>query len=68
MWYAPQVLRYARGGKPLWISDRDQLPPPPVPPLAPAAGGAAVPRCEYCDGPREFEFQVMPQLLHSLVT
>ena len=27
---------------------------------------SVVPRCRCCGGPREFEFQVMPQLLHYL--
>jgi len=46
-----QILRYSRGGNPLWISD---TPLPSVPP------------CELCHGPRQFEFQIMPQLLSHL--
>uniref|UniRef100_A0A182WKG6 MYND-type domain-containing protein n=1 Tax=Anopheles minimus TaxID=112268 RepID=A0A182WKG6_9DIPT len=46
-----QVLRYERGGKPLWLS-------PVVP--------KNIPVCERCTGPRVFEFQIMPQMLNSL--
>uniref|UniRef100_A0A182PHH1 MYND-type domain-containing protein n=1 Tax=Anopheles epiroticus TaxID=199890 RepID=A0A182PHH1_9DIPT len=46
-----QVLRYERGGKPLWLS-------PKLP--------KDVPPCERCNGRRVFEFQIMPQLLNSL--
>uniref|UniRef100_A0A182QED0 MYND-type domain-containing protein n=1 Tax=Anopheles farauti TaxID=69004 RepID=A0A182QED0_9DIPT len=46
-----QVLRYERGGKPLWLS-----------PIVPKA----VPPCVRCNGPRVYEFQIMPQLLNSL--
>uniref|UniRef100_A0A182Y149 Uncharacterized protein n=1 Tax=Anopheles stephensi TaxID=30069 RepID=A0A182Y149_ANOST len=46
-----QVLRYERGGKPLWLS-------PVVP--------KQIPHCERCTGPRVFEFQIMPQMLNSL--
>lgn len=47
-----QILRYERGGEPLWIASE----PKPE----------AVPDCEQCGGPRQFEFQVMPQLLTVL--
>lgn len=47
-----QVLRYDRGGNPLWIAD-DLFP-------------GQIPNCEYCDSERQFEFQIMPQLLYSL--
>ncbi|KAK4887017.1 hypothetical protein RN001_003288 [Aquatica leii] len=47
-----QVLRYKRGGTPLWIAEN----PKPL----------NVPCCEYCKGPRQFEFQVMPQMLSVL--
>ncbi|XP_015241960.1 PREDICTED: programmed cell death protein 2 [Cyprinodon variegatus] len=48
-----QVIRYSRGGCPLWVSSdhvpsEDQIPP-----------------C-ICGAKRTFEFQVMPQLLNSL--
>lgn len=46
-----QILRYSRGGNPLWISNSD-LP--------------VVPPCEACGSPRKFEFQIMPQLLAHL--
>uniref|UniRef100_A0A182M8V9 MYND-type domain-containing protein n=1 Tax=Anopheles culicifacies TaxID=139723 RepID=A0A182M8V9_9DIPT len=46
-----QVLRYDRGGKPLWLS-----------PIVPKS----IPSCERCTGPRVFEFQIMPQMLNSL--
>lgn len=46
-----QVLRYSRTEEPLLISESPLL---------------TVPPCEYCKGPRKFEFQVMPQLLTHL--
>lgn len=46
-----QVLRYERGGTPLWLS-----------PIVPQT----VPDCERCGSRRVFEFQVMPQLLSFL--
>uniref|UniRef100_A0A2M4BST4 Putative pcdc2/rp-8 programmed cell death protein 2 n=1 Tax=Anopheles marajoara TaxID=58244 RepID=A0A2M4BST4_9DIPT len=46
-----QVLRYERGGTPLWLS-----------PIVPQT----VPDCERCGSRRIFEFQVMPQLLSFL--
>ncbi|KJE88747.1 hypothetical protein CAOG_00340 [Capsaspora owczarzaki ATCC 30864] len=49
-----QVLRYQKGGKPLWISDVAQCAP------------GAVPRCLNCGTQRVFEFQIMPQLLWIL--
>ncbi|KAG5878757.1 hypothetical protein JTB14_012127 [Gonioctena quinquepunctata] len=47
-----QVIRYKRGGEPLWIA-KEPLP-------------NNVPDCQYCGGPRRFEFQVMPQMLTFL--
>jgi len=53
--YEPeQIIRYDRGGDPLWVSPekiptRDEIPP-----------------CQYCKAARVFEFQVMPQLLNHL--
>lgn len=41
-----QVLRYDRGGEPLWISDKLKLPT------------EKVPNCEHCQSKRVFEFQV----------
>ncbi|XP_058460057.1 programmed cell death protein 2 [Malaya genurostris] len=46
-----QILRYERGGKPLWLSS---VVPETVTP------------CDYCGSARIFECQVMPQLLNSL--
>ncbi|XP_037076921.1 programmed cell death protein 2-like [Pollicipes pollicipes] len=48
-----QVVRYWRGGAPLWVSSR----------RVPAA--ADVPACR-CGAARQFEFQVLPQLLNHL--
>lgn len=48
-----QVLRYCRGGSPLWVSSEH----------VPAEGD--VPPCP-CGSRRVFEFQVMPQLLNHL--
>ena len=48
-----QVVRYSRGGKPLWVSDKEIV--------------ENVPNCEFCNGPRIFEFQIMPQLLARFV-
>nr|CAH8870770.1 unnamed protein product [Trichobilharzia regenti] len=45
-----QVVRFQRGGKPIWLSDS-----PPV-----------VKNCEVCGAERIFEFQVTPQLLCHL--
>ncbi|KAL8561730.1 hypothetical protein ACOMHN_026013 [Nucella lapillus] len=48
-----QVLRYCKGGEPLWVSVNHQ------------AKEADIPPCS-CGAPRQFEFQVMPQLLNHL--
>ncbi|XP_060687874.1 LOW QUALITY PROTEIN: programmed cell death protein 2 [Hemiscyllium ocellatum] len=48
-----QVLRYCRGGSPLWVSEEN------VP------SDVDIPSCA-CGAKREFEFQVMPQLLNHL--
>lgn len=50
--YPEQVIRYDRGGEPLYIAEK------PLP--------TNIPDCEYCGVPREFEFQIMPQLLYEL--
>ena len=47
-----QVVRYSRGGNPLWVSENEMA--------------KDVPNCEKCSEPRIFEFQLMPQLLNSL--
>ena len=47
-----QVLRYERGGQPLWIANE------PKPDF--------IPECEYCMRPRQYEFQIMPQMLTAL--
>ncbi|XP_059162826.1 programmed cell death protein 2-like [Physella acuta] len=52
--YEPtQVLRYSRGGEPLWVSAYNKPSPEDIP------------NCS-CGAPRIFEFQVMPQLLNFL--
>ncbi|XP_078086553.1 programmed cell death protein 2 isoform X2 [Mustelus asterias] len=48
-----QVLRYCRGGSPLWVSGEN------IP------SETDIPNCP-CGAKREFEFQVMPQLLNHL--
>ncbi|KAK5643666.1 hypothetical protein RI129_007511 [Pyrocoelia pectoralis] len=47
-----QVIRYQRDGVPLWIADEPTL--------------SEIPKCELCNGPRQFELQVMPQMLSVL--
>lgn len=49
-----QVLRYHKGETPLWITSKNKL------------DIKDVPNCEKCNSPRQFEFQIMPQLLNSL--
>ncbi|XP_058055161.1 programmed cell death protein 2 [Anopheles bellator] len=46
-----QVLRYERGGTPLWLSPIELQ---------------EIPKCGQCGGDRMFEFQIMPQLLSFL--
>ncbi|XP_053602426.1 programmed cell death protein 2 isoform X2 [Plodia interpunctella] len=49
-----QVLRYERNGQPLWITgnfDNSII---------------NIPACQYCNGERQFEFQIMPQLLNFI--
>ncbi|XP_072907277.1 programmed cell death protein 2 [Hemitrygon akajei] len=48
-----QVLRYCRGGGPLWVSGNN------------TPTDNDIPNCS-CGARREFEFQVMPQLLNQL--
>ncbi|CAB3221400.1 unnamed protein product [Arctia plantaginis] len=49
-----QVLRYDRGGQPLWITSN--------------TGSCVddIPNCQYCGGERQFELQMMPQLLNFI--
>ncbi|CAK1604211.1 unnamed protein product [Parnassius mnemosyne] len=49
-----QVLRYDRGGTPLWITGNTEN------------HLIYIPNCQYCNGDRQFEFQVMPQLLNFI--
>lgn len=49
-----QIVRYNRGGEPLWIANsantiESQL--------------QKLPSCIHCQGPLQFEFQIMPQML-----
>ncbi|XP_028162472.1 programmed cell death protein 2 isoform X1 [Ostrinia furnacalis] len=48
-----QVLRYDRGGTPLWITGNTE-------------NVIQIPNCQFCDGERQFEFQIMPQLLNFI--
>ncbi|XP_069549809.1 programmed cell death protein 2 [Brachyistius frenatus] len=48
-----QVVRYSRGGSPLWVSSQHVPSDQDIPPCT-------------CGAKRTFEFQVMPQLLNSL--
>lgn len=48
-----QVLRYERCGQPLWVSGEHAPEPTDVPPCS-------------CGSPRQFEFQILPQLLNHL--
>lgn len=53
--YVPeQIIRYDRGGEPLWVSP-DRIP-----------SSDDIPPCPRCKSHRIFEFQVMPQLLNHL--
>lgn len=45
-----QVLRYERGGRPLWITGNTEN------------IEMNIDKCEYCNGERQFEFQVRNQL------
>ncbi|XP_067629668.1 programmed cell death protein 2 isoform X2 [Eurosta solidaginis] len=51
-----QILRYKRGGNPLWIADVKQT----------ILQQLQIPNCELCGGARQFEFQIMPQMLNWL--
>ncbi|CAK9832289.1 Programmed cell death protein 2 [Anthophora retusa] len=50
--YPDQILRYNRGGDVLYISAENKI--------------DEVPKCSECNGERQFEFQIMPQLLNFL--
>ncbi|KAK2581356.1 hypothetical protein KPH14_008122 [Odynerus spinipes] len=50
--YPEQVIRYEYGGQILYISGNTQI--------------KDVPKCSICGGERQFEFQIMPQLLNYL--
>ncbi|XP_043786909.1 programmed cell death protein 2 isoform X5 [Apis laboriosa] len=50
--YPDQILRYDRGGNILYISGSSKI--------------NEVPKCSECNGERQFEFQIMPQLLNFL--
>ncbi|XP_014234718.1 programmed cell death protein 2-like [Trichogramma pretiosum] len=47
-----QVVRYNRGGHPLFVSSSNQP--------------SEIPNCELCNSERQFEFQIMPYLLTTL--
>ncbi|KAL4704299.1 hypothetical protein ACJJTC_012875 [Scirpophaga incertulas] len=49
-----QVIRYERGGSPLWITKNVDF------------DISNIPKCPYCGGERQFEFQIMPQLLNFI--
>lgn len=49
-----QILRYHRGGKPLFISE------------PPSNTAQLIPPCASCSGPRTFELQLMPALVSLL--
>lgn len=51
-----QILRYKRGGNPLWIANVEQT----------FGQNPQIPNCELCDNVRQFEFQIMPQMLNLL--
>ncbi|KAF4674723.1 Programmed cell death protein 2 [Perkinsus chesapeaki] len=46
------VVYYCRGGEPVWMSSLGKAPATPTP-------------CERCGAPREFEFQIQPQLVYK---
>lgn len=51
-----QILRYKRGGHPLWIANVKQT----------FGQNPQIPDCELCGSVRQFEFQIMPQMLNLL--
>lgn len=50
--YPDQILRYNRGGEVLYISSENKV--------------KEVPKCAECGADRQFEFQIMPQLLNFM--
>ncbi|KAG7199397.1 hypothetical protein KM043_014028 [Ampulex compressa] len=50
--YPDQVLRYEKGGEILYISSANKI--------------EHIPRCLHCNSERQYEFQIMPQLLNFL--
>lgn len=52
-----QVIRYQRGGEPLWIANVENTVKSQL---------EGLPSCTQCGGPRQFEFQIMPQMLVQL--
>ena len=58
-----QVVRYRLGGPPLWAGRQGTEYRPST---SHETGGIELPACNRCGGPRQFEFQVQPQLLHYL--
>ncbi|XP_029040551.1 programmed cell death protein 2 [Osmia bicornis bicornis] len=50
--YPDQIIRYNRGGEILYISAEAKI--------------NKIPKCVDCNGERQFEFQIMPQLLNFL--
>ncbi|XP_067011362.1 programmed cell death protein 2 [Anabrus simplex] len=52
--FPQQVLRYERGGEPLWLASSN----------IPSSGD--IPPCQYCGSPRDYELQILPQMLNHL--
>lgn len=46
------VIYYCRGSRPVWLTSMGKQPASPT-------------RCELCGAPREFEFQIQPQLVYK---
>ncbi|EER16055.1 programmed cell death 2, putative [Perkinsus marinus ATCC 50983] len=46
------VIYYCRGGEPMWLTSMGKQPSMPT-------------RCQLCGAPREFEFQIQPQLVYK---
>lgn len=52
-----QVIRYKRKGQVLWIADTENIVKEQL---------ENIPKCELCGEQRQFEFQIMPQMLNYL--